>query len=98
MKRGREKHPAEIGEQLRAIACLLAAVLAENGVGQGKLITILTNAGLPGHEIARILGTSINTVMVTRSRQRKPPKKKAKNQSDASTPDAAEPAPQEATA
>jgi DNA-directed RNA polymerase specialized sigma24 family protein len=62
----------ELLVQLRGTNVLLARLLtAQAEVKQGDLILLLAQARLPSAEIAKILGTTTNTVQVTLSRNRK---------------------------
>ena len=62
----------ELLVQLRAANAMLARLLSvEAEMKQGDLVLMLARAGAPAAEIAAILGTTLNTVQVTLSRNRK---------------------------
>ena len=64
----------ELLVQLRGANALLARLLSVRAeMKQGDLIAILARAGVPAAEIANIVGTTLNTVQVTLSRNRKRP-------------------------
>jgi DNA-binding CsgD family transcriptional regulator len=58
--------------QLRAANAMLARLITLHAeLKQGDLVLLLSRAGVPSAEIARLLGTTANTVQVTLSRNRK---------------------------
>jgi len=58
--------------QLRAANAMLARLLSSQAaLKQGDLVLLLARAGVPSVEIAKMLGTTANTVQVTLSRNRK---------------------------
>ena len=62
----------EVVVQLRAANAMLARLLSSQAaLKQADLILFLGRAGVPSPEIAKILGTTANTVQVTLSRHRK---------------------------
>ncbi len=62
----------EVVIQLRAVNAQLAKLLSSQAaMKQGDLVLLLARAGVPSPEIARMLGTTANTVQVTLSRNRK---------------------------
>ena len=66
----------ELVSQQRATNVLLAALLARGGeFKQQDIVALLARARLSAAEIAAITGTTVNTVQVTLSRQRKLTKK-----------------------
>jgi hypothetical protein len=61
----------ELVVQLRLTNALLAAMLQrQHDLSQGELIALLGDAGTPPIEIAAAVGTTVNTVRVTLSKQR----------------------------
>lgn len=57
--------------QLRAANSMLAMLLMkEDGITQRQMITQLKESDLPASEIAKVLGTTTNTVQVTISQER----------------------------
>jgi DNA-directed RNA polymerase specialized sigma24 family protein len=64
----------ELLVQLRATNALLARFLSfQAELKQGDVVLLLARAGVPSVEIAKILGTTPNTVQVTLSRSRRKP-------------------------
>ena len=62
----------ELEVQLRAANAMLARLLSlHTELNQGDLVSLLDRAGVPAGEIAKVLGTTTNTVQVTLSRSRK---------------------------
>lgn len=65
-----------IVRQLRAANSMLAALMMSEGQKKQKeMIVLLKDSDLPAAEIARILGTTTNTVQVTISQSRRRGKK-----------------------
>lgn len=66
----------ELLVQMRITNAILAAMLQrEHDLTQKEVITLLADAGTPPAEIAAALGTSVNTVRVSLSKNRKHTKK-----------------------
>ncbi len=67
------RDPEQTAHQLDVIVRLLAIVASEKGKTLRDRCAVLARAGLTPSLIAKILGTTANTVRVELSRQRKKP-------------------------
>lgn len=78
----------DLVQQMRAVNTLLARLVTQkDGMKQKEVILMLKDTELPAGEIARIVGTTLNTVQVTISQAKnvnRPAKKKPKMLEDKS--------------